>query len=40
MRWDMPWWEALLGVVETFILAWLVGAAVAALYNLGASRKL
>jgi hypothetical protein len=39
MRWDMPWWEALLGVVETFILAWLVGAAVAALYNLGASRK-
>lgn len=39
MRWDMPWWEALLGVMETFILAWLVGAAVAALYNLGASRK-
>ena len=35
MRWDMPWWEAIIGVLETFILGWLVGAAVAMFYNLG-----
>lgn len=35
MRWDMPWWEALLGAVEIFVLGWLFGALVAALYNLG-----
>lgn len=35
MRWDMPWWEAIIGVFETFILGWLVGAAVAMFYNLG-----
>lgn len=35
MRWDMPTWEAVVGVVETFILGWLVGALFAALYNLG-----
>lgn len=39
MRWDMPLWEAGLGLVEVFVLGWLFGAAVAALYNLGASRK-
>ena len=39
MRWDMPWWEALIGVVEIFILGWLVGALVAMLYNLTADRK-
>jgi len=38
MRWDMPWWEAVVGVIETFILGWLFGAAVAVLYNLGAKR--
>lgn len=36
MRWDMPWWEAIIGVLEIFILGWLFGAIVAALYNLGA----
>jgi hypothetical protein len=39
MRWDMPWWEAMLGVLETFILGWLVGAAFAFFYNLRAPRK-
>jgi len=29
MRWDMPWWEAIVGVLEIFILGWPVGAAVA-----------
>ena len=36
MRWDMPWWEMVIGVLEVFILGWLFGALVAALYNLGA----
>lgn len=39
MRWDMPWWEAMLGLLETFILAWLVGAAFAFFYNVAAPRK-
>ena len=39
MRWDMPWWEALIGVLEIFILGWLVGALVAVLYNMTADRN-
>ena len=35
MRWDMPWWEAVLGALEIFVLGWLFGALVAVLYNLG-----
>lgn len=34
MRWDMPWWEAMVGVLEMFILGWLFGALVAVLYNI------
>ena len=36
LRWDMPLWEMGIGIVEVFILGWLFGALVAALYNLGA----
>ena len=36
MRWDMPWWEAIVGAVELTLLAWLFGSLVAALYNLAA----
>ena len=36
MRWDMPWTEALAGLLGVFILGWLTGAAVAALYNMSA----
>ena len=39
MRWDMPWWEACIGVPEIFMLGWLVGATVAVLYNLGAGPR-
>ncbi len=39
MRWDMPWTEVLVGVLKVFILGWLFGAVLAALYNLGADRK-
>lgn len=33
VRMDVPWWEAVIGIIETFILAWLIGACVAAFYN-------
>lgn len=33
VRMDIPWWEAVIGMVETFILAWLIGACVAGIYN-------
>ena len=39
MRWEMPWWEMVVGVLQIFIVGWLFGAAAAALYNLGAGRK-
>jgi hypothetical protein len=38
MRWDIPWWEAVIGIVETFILGWLSGAVFAVVYNLPAQR--
>lgn len=34
MRWEMPLWEMAIGIIEIFILGWLVGAAIAAFYNL------
>lgn len=39
MRWDMPWTEMLVGLLEVFILGWLTGAAVAVLYNIGAKAR-
>lgn len=33
VRMDVPWWEAVIGIIETFILAWLIGACVAGFYN-------
>lgn len=33
IRMDVPLWEALMGIVQTFILWWLVGALIAAFYN-------
>lgn len=33
IRMDMPLWEAVIGIIETFILGWLTGACVAAIYN-------
>lgn len=37
-RMDIPWWEAVMGIVQTFILGWLIGALVAAIYNAGSNR--
>lgn len=33
IRMDIPIWEAGLGLVQTFILCWLIGACIAAFYN-------
>lgn len=33
IRMDVAWWEALIGLVETFIIAWLIGACIAGFYN-------
>ncbi len=33
IRMDMPVWEAVIGLIEIFILGWLSGACVAAIYN-------
>lgn len=40
MRWDMPWWETILGVIGIFVLGWLFGALIACCYNvLGSSNR-
>ena len=33
IRMDVPLLEALFGIVQTFILGWLIGACIAAFYN-------
>ncbi|MFI0429182.1 DUF5676 family membrane protein [Mariniflexile sp. HMF6888] len=33
IRMEIPFWEAGIGIVQTFILSWLIGACIAALYN-------
>lgn len=33
MRMDIPMWEAGIGLIETFILGWLLGACIAGFYN-------
>jgi hypothetical protein len=33
IRMDMPFWEAIIGIIEIFILGWLSGACLAAIYN-------
>ncbi|MEX2565162.1 MAG: DUF5676 family membrane protein [Cyclobacteriaceae bacterium] len=39
IRMDVPLWEAGLGIVQTFIIAWLVGACVAGFYNVTGKDK-
>ena len=39
IRMDVPWWEMVMGVIETFILGWLIGATIASIYNLSVQRK-
>ncbi len=33
VRPDVPWWEALIGITETYLLAWIAGAGIATIYN-------
>lgn len=33
VRMDVPLWEAGVGLVETFVLGWLIGACIAGFYN-------
>lgn len=39
IRMNMPLWEMILGIIEIFIMGWLIGATIASIYNLG-SKKL
>jgi hypothetical protein len=39
IRTDMPWWEMAMGLVEIFILGWLTGATIAAVYNFRSGRQ-
>ena len=39
IRMNVPGAEAVIGIAETFILFWLMGACVAAFYNLFTTRK-
>jgi ABC-type antimicrobial peptide transport system permease subunit len=39
IRMDVPWTEALIGLVEMFILGWLFGALIAAVYNISFNKK-
>lgn len=39
LRTDMPVWEMITGLVETFILGWLIGAAIASIYNYGVKEE-
>ena len=36
---QLPWWEALMGIAETFIISWFLGACIAAFYNISSRRK-
>ncbi len=33
IRMDVPLWEAAIGIIQTFIVWWLIGALIAAFYN-------
>lgn len=33
IRMNIPWWESIIGMVETFVLGGLIGMCVAAIYN-------
>lgn len=39
IRMDIHWIEALIGLVEMFILGWLFGALIASVYNISFNKK-
>lgn len=40
IRTDVSFWEACMGIIEVFIIGWLVGACLAAIYNISSKTKL
>ena len=40
IRMHVPLWEAGLGIVQTFILGWLIGACIGVLYNWQINKKM
>ena len=38
VRMNMPSWEAIIGIIETFILSWLIGVCISGLYNILVAR--
>ena len=38
VRMNVPIWEAVVGLVETFILGWLIGTCIAGFYNAAIKR--
>ncbi len=39
LRTGIPFYEMAIGIIEIFILGWLIGASVASVYNFSLSRK-
>jgi hypothetical protein len=39
LRMDVPVWEMIIGIIEIFILGWLMGATIACIYNLGKNKR-
>lgn len=39
IRIDVPMGEALIGIVQTFVIGWLIGASIAGIYNFGISKN-
>ncbi|WP_445664368.1 DUF5676 family membrane protein [Fodinibius sp. AD559] len=39
IRMSVPPLDALFGIIQTFILGWLVGALIAAIYNIGIGKE-
>ena len=39
VRMNVPIGEVLLGIIETFILGWMIGACIASIYNFGMAKK-
>lgn len=38
VRMDMPFWEIIIGIIEIFIVGWLIGATIASIYNFAVRR--
>ncbi|HBS04318.1 MAG TPA: hypothetical protein DEA96_05080 [Leptospiraceae bacterium] len=36
---NVPTWQALMGIVETFVVGWLIGACIASIYNFSSLKK-